>query len=252
MYHAGCLADVHKHSVLSLVLDKMVQKDKPLTYMETHAGRGLYDLSSVEAQKTGEAEVGIIRLLREGRLEAAHPYMRAIASVRQMHGAHAYPGSPLIANALLRPVDPIALMELHPQEYEALRSVMGKRAQVVKADGLQKLLEMSPPKIKRGLVLVDPSYEVKTDYSTMVDFVLRLHKQWPVAVIMLWYPVLASGAHLPMVERLSAAGFPKCWQQEVRFPARYTKMANGSGVLAVNMPYGIEEETEKVKALIQM
>ena len=118
-YHAGNMADVHKHAILSFVLDYLVQKPKPLSYMESHAGRGLYDLSGAEALKTGEAVAGIARV--QDRFPPDHPYMRALGAIRDTAGADAYPGSPLIARTLLRGEDTITLGEMHPQEVAALR-----------------------------------------------------------------------------------------------------------------------------------
>ena len=105
IFHAGNLADVHKHALLAWTLDYLVAKDKPLTYIETHAGRGLYDLTAAEAEKTGEAAAGIAKA--EAWLPADHPYRRRLAEVRAHHGDMAYPGSPLIAATTLRSADVI-------------------------------------------------------------------------------------------------------------------------------------------------
>ena len=117
-FHAGNLADLQKHAALAAMLDYLLRKDKPLSYVETHAGRGLYDLGSAEARKTGEAAQGI--LLDEAALAEDHPYRRALAAVRARHGPRAYPGSPLLAATLLRPGDRLHLAELHPQEHAGL------------------------------------------------------------------------------------------------------------------------------------
>ena len=165
-YHAGNLADVHKHSVLAWTLNYLIQKDKPLTYMETHAGRGLYDLTAPEAVKTGEAAKGIAACA--GWFPPDHPYSRAIAQTRAERGASAYPGSPLIAGQILREGDSIHLCELHPQEHAVLdyaTSPFG--AHVYAEDGLAKALSILPPTPRRGMLLIDPSYEIKTDYEDL-------------------------------------------------------------------------------------
>ncbi len=122
LYHAGNLADVHKHALLAWMLAYLAAKDKPLTYLESHAGRGLYDLGAPEALRTGEAAAGI------GRLEAAfapdHPYRQALDRVRAQHGPRAYPGSPMLAALLLRDSDTVHLAEQHPQEFAALAAAM--------------------------------------------------------------------------------------------------------------------------------
>lgn len=133
-YHAGNLADVHKHALLSWALDYLTRKPKPLTYIETHAGRGLYQLDGAEARKTGEAAKGIGQVAEW--FAADHPYTRTLAQVRADHGPQAYPGSPLIASHLLRAEDTLHLAELHPREHAALtRAVPG--AHVHKRDGLE-------------------------------------------------------------------------------------------------------------------
>src|SRR6056297_630846 len=170
IYHAGNLADVHKHALLAWMLDYLTAKDKPLTYIETHAGRGLYRLDAVEARKTGEAEAGIVRLA--GAFPEAHAYARRLAEVRGRHGAEAYPGSPLIAALSLRPRDTMHFFELHPREHEGLKDVMAPfGARVVREDGFAAALSLVPPTPRRGLMLIDPSYEVKSDYAAIPRFV---------------------------------------------------------------------------------
>lgn len=119
-YHAGCIADVHKHTLLSILLTSLTQKERPISYVETHAGRGLYDLGSEDSQKTGEAEHGIMALQHAGILPNDHPYMEALLKVQGRLGPLAYPGSPGIAKEILRPQDHLHLMELHPGEIKHL------------------------------------------------------------------------------------------------------------------------------------
>ena len=240
-YHAGNLADVHKHALLARMLGYLAAKDKPFTYLETHAGRGLYRLDAEAARKTGEALAGIGRVA--GWFGADHPYARALATVRQAEGPTAYPGSPRIAAALLRPGDPMHLAELHPQEHAALRDAMaGTRAQVHRRDGAELALSLCPPTPRRGMVLIDPSYEVKDDYDRMADLVLRLHRKWNVGVIALWYPVLVSGAERGLAARLTA-DLPAALIHEVRFPpARPGHGMIGSGMVMLNAPWGTEDE----------
>jgi 23S rRNA (adenine2030-N6)-methyltransferase len=241
-YHAGNLADVHKHAVLATALDYLTQKDKPLSYLETHAGRGLYRLDGPEAGKTGEAAQGITRVA--GWFAPDHPYSRARAAVAAAHGAAAYPGSPMIAAALLRPFDTMTLAELHPAEVSALRaSIAPRRAQVLQEDGLTMALSRTPPDPRRGLMLIDPSYEVKADYDRIPDVLGQIHRKWNVGVVILWYPVLASGLQAGMVQRLTAA-FPDALSPEVRFPpARPGHGMIGSGLFILNPPWGLSDTT---------
>lgn len=143
-YHAGNLADLHKHALLAWMLAYLAAKPKPLSYLETHAGRGLYDLAAPEAEKTGEADAGITRALAENWLAADHPLRLALETVRARHGATAYPGSPLIARHFLRPGDVAHLAELHPAEHQALAEVAGF-AHLHRQDGFQMAQALCPP-----------------------------------------------------------------------------------------------------------
>lgn len=247
-YHAGNAADVHKHALLAAALDYLVRKDKPLTYLETHAGRGLYDLSGAMARRTGEAGAGVGRLLT--RLPAHHPYVSLMSRVRAEFGADAYPGSPLIAARLLRPDDRILLAELHPAEHATLDAAMAGFAnvRVHRRDGLEMARAMLPPTPRRGLALIDPSWEVRAEYARLAELLPRLHRVWGVGVLMLWYPILADRRHAPMLAALRAA-IPAAMVHEVRFPpARAGHGMEGSGMLVVNPPWGLEEAAAAIGA----
>ncbi len=246
-YHAGNLADVQKHALLCRMLEYLTQKDKPLTYIETHAGRGLYRLDADEALKTGEAAQGITRL--EAGFPAGHPYLQRLAEVRARHGAAAYPGSPLLAALSLREGDRLHLADLHPQEVAALRANLVPWGAHVRAeDGFAMAQALCPPMPRRGLMLVDPSYEVKEDYEAMPRFLSTIHRKWNVGILMLWYPILVSGAHREMLAALTAV-FPDALRHEVRFPpARAGHRMLGSGLFVVNPPFGLQAEAERLTA----
>ena len=249
MYHAGNLGDVHKHALLAWVLDYLAAKDKPLSYIETHAGRGLYRLDTEAARKTGEAAAGIGRL--EQGFDPGHPYRRAIDMVRAAHGIEAYPGSPLIAAHLLRHADHMTLAELHPQEHAALLAILGRRATIHRRDGLELGLAICPPMPRRGVLLVDPSYEVKTDYEAMPSFLQEVRRKWNVGVLMLWYPILTAGVHTPMTDRLRE-DHPDIDLFEVRFPPiRDGHRMTGSGLAVINAPFGMADEAARVEAVIR-
>ena len=251
IYHAGNLADVQKHALMAWVLDYMTAKDKPLSYLETHAGRALYDLGSVEAAKTGEAAAGIS--IAEDWFDAQHPYRRALAAVREQFGATAYAGSPLLAAHLLRSVDKIHLAELHPGEGVALEQAMAMfSAKIHRRDGFEMAQAVCPPEPRRGVLLIDPSYEIKTDFDRIPGIIGKLHKKWNVGVIALWYPILKDGSHLPMVTGLEFQNLPKTLRHEVRFPpAKDKHRMVGSGMFFVNAPWGLEEETKALTKCFQ-
>ncbi|NDV01707.1 23S rRNA (adenine(2030)-N(6))-methyltransferase RlmJ [Pseudoroseicyclus tamaricis] len=246
-YHAGNGADVMKHAALSWILDYLTQKPKPLTYVETHAGRGLYDLAGVEARKTGEAEAGIVRA--EALFEPDHPYRQVLDATRATHGPDSYPGSPLVAAHFAREQDRLHMAELHPQEHAALVAAMGERAEVVREDGAAFARRLLPPEPARGLVLIDPSYEVKADYAAMAALVKALHKRWPVGIKMLWYPMLEAGLHAPMAEALDVLEGAQRIETPLR-PARPGHRMLGSGLILINAPWGFEEEAARIAAIM--
>ena len=162
-YHAGGPADLHKHIVLAELLARLTAKPRGIGYFETHAGRGLYDLAAPEALKTGEAAQGIARIAPDPATPFGAPSPRSAPR----HGPAAYPGSPLLARTLLRPQDRLTLFELHPAEHAALAATLGRaRAPPCTAATASRASSpASPPPTRRGLVLVDPSYEVKGEYA---------------------------------------------------------------------------------------
>lgn len=248
IYHAGNMADVQKHALLAVMLDYLTTKDKPLSYIETHAGRGLYRLDAEEARKTGEAAAGI------GRLAPAfppdHPYARCLAEVRARYGASAYPGSPLIAAQVLRPDDRMHLAELHPREHAALTEVMTPYGpQILKQDGFAAAKAICPPTPRRGLMLIDPSYEVKADYAAIPAAIAGIRRRWNVGIVALWYPLLAGAPHEPMLTALADAA-PGALRHEVTFgPARDGQRMLGSGMFIVNPPYGLAREAERLTGI---
>lgn len=247
-YHAGNLADVHKHALLAVALKRMVEKPKPLSYLETHSGRGLYDLGAPEAVRTGEAEAGITRALREGWLPDDHPLREAIAAVRKTHGPSSYPGSPLVASHFLRREDPMHLAELHPTEFAELDRV-APWANLRHEDGFAMANALLPPTPRRGLLLIDPSYEVKADYDRLPAWIGKMARKWNVGVIALWYPILGDERHRPMTFALSEA-HPEALKSEVRFPA--AKQGHGmvgSGMFIINPPYGLSDEAGRLSAI---
>ncbi|GIX14094.1 MAG: ribosomal RNA large subunit methyltransferase J [Paracoccaceae bacterium] len=228
-YHAGGPADLLKHAALAGLVEMMTRKARGLTYAETHAGRGLYDLSGPEAARTGEAAAGIGRIRPAGALGAV------LAAIRAAHGPHAYPGSPMIARRLLRPQDRMILFELHPAEHAALSAVMGSGAEIHRRDGFEGLLALAPPRPRAGLVLVDPSYEVKAEYAATARFVLRLLGRWPQAAVLVWYPILRAGRHAELLAGLARLGPLRV---EAAFDLKGGAGMLGAGLVLANAPHG--------------
>lgn len=246
IYHAGCLADVYKHSILSILLTQLIQKERALSYIETHAGRGLYDLNSPEAQKTGEFREGIERVLERGVFPESHPYIKIIRKIENTYNKHIYPGSAAIAQEILRSQDSIHLMELHPQEVVHLRkNIIGDSVHIHHRDGYEGALAMVPPLPRRGVIFIDPSFEVKQEYQDVVVFIQKLRKKWPEGSIVLWYPVLEANYHERMIDSLLKAGFKNTYHNEMPFTHSLEKSGMlGSGMVIINCPFGVDKIIE--------
>ena len=206
-FHAGNHADVLKHTVLALVLQHMNQKEKGWRYVDTHAGAGGYSLQGDYAKKRGEFEHGIARLLDRSDLPA--PLADLVAIVRAFNGGKTitqYPGSPAIAQALMREQDQLRLFEMHPTDHKILASYLGDvpGVEVKLADGFAALKSTLPPPTRRGVVLIDPSYEIKTDYTRTLAALREALERFADAVVLVWLPQLqlVQAAQLP--QRLKA------------------------------------------------
>jgi 23S rRNA (adenine2030-N6)-methyltransferase len=244
IYHAGNLADVHKHTLLAWMLDYLTHKDKPVSYIETHAGRALYDLNASAALKTGEAAMGIARA--RDWFTADHPYRKSLSETAETDGDHAYPGSPMIAVQRLRATDTITVAELHPAEHGALELTL-PTATCRRTDGFAMAHSMLPPTPRRGLMLIDPSFEIKDDYTAIPSHIRKYARAWNVGIIALWYPILTSGLHVKMLKALTN-DHKNALCHEVRFPpARPGHGMVGSGLFVINPPFGLAQEAAKLK-----
>ena len=248
-YHAGNFADVVKHVALSRLVEYLKLKDKAFRVIDTHAGAGRYDLSSEEAQKTGEWLEGIGRLLEtKPSVEAQAllaPYLEAVRAINPDGGVKKYPGSPLIVRHLLRPQDRLSAIELHPQDFQRLKTLFAGDFQVraIELDGWLSLGAHLPPKEKRGLVLVDPPFEQEGEFERLVDGLTRAHRRWPNGIYALWYPIKDRAAVARFRRELKASGIPKILDVafEVRLPSRDERL-DGSGLVVVNPPFVFERE----------
>ena len=251
-YHAGNRADVHKHIALLLLLQQLQYKDAPLCYVDTHAGRGLYDLSGTEASKTGEADTGIRCLLGSDATPAAvTDYLQRISECNNGGALRFYPGSALLAQSVLRPQDRAILLELHPQEYSTLKRAIGKDRRIAMhlRDCYEGLPALLPPPIKRGIVLIDPSYELKTEYRTIVDLINKAVARWSNAVFLLWYPLLPEQRHNAMLQRLSSLRLNNCLRNEHQW-RQPDKGMHGSGLFIVNTPWQFAEHFESAMQFV--
>ncbi|HET9822867.1 MAG TPA: 23S rRNA (adenine(2030)-N(6))-methyltransferase RlmJ, partial [Burkholderiaceae bacterium] len=248
-FHAGNHADVLKHLVLAEVLGHLAAKDKPFTLVDTHAGAGGYSLEGRYARKNAEADSGIGALWGRDDLPAA--LARYVALVRRFNGDPArgrpprqYPGSPAIAQMLLRPTDPLHCYELHPTDERILAAYLADRAhsRVRMADGFTAMAAELPPPSRRGAVLIDPPYEIKTDYVRTLAAVREALARFAQAVVMVWVPQLAlvDARELPRRLGNAAAAAPKGWLQArltVAPPDAQGFGLIGSSMVVVNPPH---------------
>ncbi|TPK56356.1 MULTISPECIES: 23S rRNA (adenine(2030)-N(6))-methyltransferase RlmJ [unclassified Mesorhizobium] len=248
-YHAGNFADVLKHVVLTRLLEYLKQKDKAFRVIDTHAGIGRYDLSSPEAQKTGEWQGGIGRLVDAApEAQAAMllaPYLDAVRACNADGPLKKYPGSPLVARHLLRKQDRLSAIELHPKDVAKLKTEFAGdfQARVIELDGWLALGAHLPPKEKRGLVLIDPPFEEEGEFGRLVDGLAKAHKRWPGGIYALWYPIKDRKAVIGFRKALKETGVPKLLDIEFEIrPASQEPSLDGSGLVVANPPFTLEGE----------
>ena len=248
-YHAGNHADALKHTVLTAALARLVGKNKPLRYIDTHAGAGGYELRTAAAQRNREYEGGIGRLWDAA--QAPEAVTRWLTLARQYNGSgplKRYPGSPWLAQQSLRRDDDLFLFERHPAEHRALKQVADgdRRIRVLRDDGLTASIGLVPPPSKRGLILIDPSYELRDEHRAVIDAIVKLRARFATGTIAIWYPVIERR----WVERYERAlhkadvgefaTYELCVARERRGGGGLT----GSGMFVVNPPWQLDDELE--------
>lgn len=193
LYHAGNFCDVFKHIVLISLIESLKKKEKPFCYLETHAGAGLYDLTSIESEKTKEYQNGILKLKNLTVNQNPIPELieTYLNTVQNLGFPNFYPGSPLIAKSCLRTQDQMILMEYHPLEAESLKRLFAKDKQVNvhHQEGYQGLKAFLPPKERRGLILIDPPYEKPSEWDDIIDSLEMAYNRFPTGIYAIWYPI---------------------------------------------------------------
>lgn len=254
-FHAGNFADVVKHAVLMLAFQSLLKKDAPLCYLDTHAGSGRYDLQSAPARKTGEYKDGIARVwARSDVPELLTPYLDAIRALNPDNALRYYPGSPCLARGQLRPQDRLVLMELHTTEYPILKQEFARDRNVAvhHVDGFQAIKGFVPPKERRGLVLMDPSYEVKQDFDKVVTTLQGAYEHWPTGTYALWYPVLERALVNRLERRLVDSGMRKILLTELCVRPEVGAVGmNGCGMVIINPPWQLDEQINLILPWLQ-
>lgn len=253
-YHAGNHADVLKHLVLVSVLRYLQRKEAAIRYVDTHAGRGQYSLNDDVARRLSEADAGAALLWNADSSAGARPaaidnYIEILRGFNPDGDLKHYPGSPAIAAALLRPQDRAELFELHPVDSEALADLFKrqrKQLRVRAGDGLAGLKSVLPPLSRRGLILIDPSYEVKAEYAQVVNALIDARRRFANGVYMIWYPLLARPEVARLPGKLTAVA-GNSWL-DIKFRVRADAADGfgmaGSGLFIVNPPYVLKSEMQ--------
>lgn len=251
-YHAGNHADVLKHTVWIQLIKYLCQKDKPLFVVDTHAGAGAYSLETEHAEKLGEYREGIGRLWELG--DDVSPliadYLNIVRAENNSHRLRSYPGSPRIAQILLREQDKLRLFELHSTDHQLLARKLGhgdKRVIVYADDGFVTLKALLPPPSRRGLVLMDPSYELREDYARVLHTLREALQKFASGTYAIWYPVLPKLESVQMPKRLKALPCDN-WLHaslSVRAPATQGYGMCGSGMFIINPPWTLHAMLEE-------
>ncbi len=248
-FHAGNFADVVKHVALVAILQHLRKKDTGFSVIDSHAGRGSYDLAGDQAARTGEAQNGIARLMNMSG--AMPPALSSYLSLVKEEGEGIYPGSPLIVAKLLRPQDRLTAIEKHPEEFAALKDALApfRNAAAEHADGYARCLKLLPPPSRRGLVLIDPPFESPEEFSVLAQTVRDATRKFATGTYLVWYPVKSQAEADAFAGEVLAAGLDKAMTVEIKVRAPQGKLSRAT-LLVINPPYGFEAQMRDAAALV--
>jgi len=248
-FHAGNFADVFKHSLLVRLLLALARKDNPFFYLDTHAGTGRYDLEHPWALKNAEFRDGIARVLGHGDFpDLIRPYIDAVRAENPEGGMRWYPGSPRIGRRLLRAGDRAVLSELNKKDCTQLERLFARDRQVSVhlMDGYHALKAYLPPRERRGLVLVDSSFDRAQEFDRLVGALQDAHRRWATGVYALWFPLMEPGAMRTFARDLVNSGMRRLLWLELRLKKHEAGKLAGCGMVVVNPPYGFAEEANSI------
>lgn len=248
IYHAGNFADVFKHTLLILLLQALQRKPKPFCYIETHAGRGCYDLASIEARKTLEFRDGISKLWEiKNNPEIITIYKNIIRQFNQNSNLRIYPGSPCIAKALLRENDRMWVSELQIDEAWQLQQlfIRDRQVKVFQQEGYQALKAWLPPVERRGLVLIDPPFEEVDEFDAISVGLRTAYRRWQTGIYAIWYPIKSRSAVTQFQHALQQSGIQKILIAELCiYPEDIPLRFNGAGLVIINPPWQFAEQIQ--------
>ncbi|MEY4966704.1 MAG: hypothetical protein RL274_2287 [Pseudomonadota bacterium] len=240
-YHAGNFADVVKHVALVVILLHLKKKDAGFAVLDSHAGRGTYDLTGEAAARTGEARGGVARLidLRDEMPPALATYLQLVKE----SGPARYPGSPLLAARLLRTQDRLTAFEKHPEEFAALKDALAPyaNATVELGDGYVRAVKLLPPPLRRGLVVIDPPFEAPDEFERLATAVSAGLRKFATGIFLIWYPIKSQAAADAFTGEVLAGGVQKALTVDTQISAPEDKL-DRAGLLVINPPYGFDAE----------
>jgi 23S rRNA (adenine2030-N6)-methyltransferase len=245
LFHAGSFADVFKHVLLTRLIASLNEKDKPYFYLDTHAGTGLYDLSHPWAQKGREFESGIKKLWDRKDIPAAmKPFMDIVRGENPDGHLRYYPGSPRFVRRMIRPVDRMVLSELNKTDYAELQALFAgdRRVNAQLLDGYQALKANLPPKERRGLVLIDSSFDRAREFARLATALQEAHERWATGTYAIWYPMMGAGVIRGFERAIEQTGIRKVLQFELSILPEDASTMPGSGMIIVNPPWKFDTE----------
>jgi 23S rRNA (adenine2030-N6)-methyltransferase len=252
-FHAGNFADVLKHSVLTLVLEYMTRKEKGFHYIDSHSGAGMYQLAEEYAQKTGEYKNGIAKIINDEEApESLEPYLSLIKSLNLTPSdgeLDVYPGSPGIAKAFVRRQDSSHLFELHSTDIKHLEDFCQRwrKVFVKQSDGYQGVLGLVPPPSRRGVVLIDPPYELKEDYQKAVKTIIKAYNKFSTGTYIVWYPVVKRSFIEQMQKDFTNSEVKNLLQVEFCLEDDTEEYGmTGTGLFVVNPPWQLSQQLEEI------
>lgn len=250
-FHAGNFADVFKHVLLTRILLYLMRKEQPLRFIDTHGGIGRYDLASGEAARTGEWREGIARIVSaqapENVAALLKPWLEIVGPCDAQGCPQNYPGSPALAQALLRPQDRIAVSELHPEDFILLRRALGRdeRLRLAQMDGYAALNAWTPPKERRGLVLIDPPFESREEFADCLAALGKAWRKWPTGCYAIWYPLKVAAQVDAFYDGLRTFGVQRILRLELAVARPDTDgPLVASGLCVINPPFVLKDEAE--------
>lgn len=263
-YHAGNHADILKHITITKIVEYLKKKDKPFTVFDSHSGSGIYDLSDERLLKTNECEIeNFLNKIFDSDLSEESSIEKYISITKKYYSKNQYPGSPLFEAELLRESDELVLSELHPKVIEELKEnakLFPHKPRIHFRDGYEMLLSQTPPKTKRGLCVIDPSFEDSEDFSNCSETISKILKKWSNGIIALWYPLVSHRVmEISMMKEAIANALnstePKILdiQFEMKDPSEMQGLSSlyGSGMFIANFPYKLDEEMEEILPILK-